>query len=75
MIGDMTEQDRLMAYRMTVLLPPPEGIYKDDRTLTDEQRKEFMEIDNLKDAHIYYTLWSSKNYTDEFKNILKEVGY
>ena len=69
----MTEEDRLRAYRMTTLLPPPEGIYKDDQVLTKEQRKKFNEIDNLEDAHTFYTCCSEMNYTDEFRKVLLDM--
>ena len=58
---------------MTVLLPPPEGIYKNDQSLTDEQRKEFMAITDFDEAHTYYTHCSEQNYTEEFRNILQEM--
>ena len=69
----MTEQDRLTAYRMYTLIPPPEGIYVNDKVLTKEQRNKFNEITDLSEAHAFYTYWSAKNYTDEFRNILGEM--
>ena len=69
----MTEEDKLRAYRMTTLLPPPEGIYKNDQSLTKEQREAFNKITDISEAHAYYTYWSAKNYTDEFRNILEEM--
>ena len=69
----MTQQDLLTSYRMTVLLPPPEGIYKNNKSLTDEQIDKFMAITDFDEAHAYYTYWSEQNYTDEFRNILKEM--
>jgi len=74
MIGDMTDKERLRLYRMTVLLPAPEGIYKNDQSLTDEQREKFMSITDFEEAHAYYTYWSANNYTDEFRSILKEMN-
>jgi len=69
----MTDTERLRIYRMTVLLPPPEGVYKDDKALTDEQRYNFMSITDFDKAHEYYTYWSAKNYTEEFRNILEDM--
>jgi len=69
----MTQQDILLQYQMTVLLPPPEGIYKNDQALTDEQKDKFMSITDFDEAHAYYTYWSAKNYTDEFRSILEEM--
>ena len=58
---------------MTVLLPPPEGIYKNNKSLTDEQKEEFMSITDFDEAHAYYTYWSAKNYTDEFRAMLIDM--
>ena len=69
----MTEKDRLMSYRMFTLLPPPEGIYKNEQALTKGQREEFNQIDNLADAHAFYTCCSEMNYTDEFRKVLLDM--
>jgi len=71
----MTQQDLLTSYQMTVLLPPPEGIYNNNKSLTDEQQDKFMSITDFDEAHAYYTYWSAKNYTDEFRSILEEMEY
>jgi len=69
----MTQQDLLTSYRMTVLLPPPEGIYKNNKSLTDEQIDKFMSITDFDEAHAYYTYWSEQNYTDEFRSMLLDM--
>jgi len=58
---------------MMTLLPTQEGVYKDDKPLTDEQRKRFMALNNLDEAHAYYMYWSKQNYTEEFKRILEGI--
>jgi hypothetical protein len=69
-----TEQELLQTYRMTVLLPPPEGIYKNNRTLADDKMKEFLEIKSIEEANLFYNYWTKQNYTDEFKKLLKEIN-
>ena len=64
----------LITYKMMTLLSPPKGVYKDDKPLTDEQRKRFMAFNNLDDAHAYYSYWSKQNYTDEIRSVLEALG-
>ena len=52
-------------------LPAAEGILKDDQVLTKEQREAFNKITDISEAHAYYTYWSAKNYTDEFRNVIE----
>jgi len=69
----MTNQDLLTSYRMTVLLPPPEGIYKNDRALTKEQMDEFLKIDNIEEAHAFYMKHSEENMLENFREFSESL--